>query len=266
MQQALLNATKIELNSKTSVEVNKTLNDIKERISSLQNLIENGVQTLLKMEIDCFTKLNYTVCADIIEGHEAFRYILQDVAEHFAQEEYLQSLLNGRSSTLQVLQQKLLKVSSDIKVLSSQISKAEALDSAEVIDTTIKVGPGVANCPGTGQIKFAFDSKSVDEDCDDQNESINCVDVAIPDNSTSKNLWNVHSCSVDSELKSFNLFNNFTHLINSNQIKITASLLKVSVHRAWFDPSIFDIGHYTMVSYNAYPVANLVGGGRLRLL
>ena len=253
-QQALLNATKNELSSKTTAEINNTLQEIKRSLSDLRDLVKNGVDKLLHMEVECFTRVNLTVCADIINGHTAFRFLLQEVSEHFAQAEYLKSILEGRSDSVQEIERKLSKIFSDLITINAQITKAGKAETAESIDATTSTDTNVIGCPGAKQLKFAFDSRQVDTDlhCQESgNGTRNCIDIEVPINATSTNLWNIHSCPVDSELKSFKVFDNFTKLMNSVPVKISASLLKVTVNRRWFDRSIFEnVDHFTMVGIN----------------
>jgi len=52
-------------------------------------LIHNSGDRLLQIEVECFTRVNLTMCGVIINGHKAFREILQEITENFEQEEYL---------------------------------------------------------------------------------------------------------------------------------------------------------------------------------
>ena len=255
-KQALLNATNKELSSKTTADVNKTLNEISRSLSEIRTLINNGVQKLLHMEVECFTKVNLSVCETIIEGHAAFKSLLLELGEHFAQAEYLESILNGRPQVLQVIQQKLSEVESDIKLLDLQIKRAETAEASEHIEASTSIDPHTGSCPGVGQIKFTFNSHDFDsaEHCQEDPETGTdaCVDIAIPVNATDRNLWDMHSCFVDGDLKTFGAYDRFLRMMNSVPVKLTASLLKVNVHRPWFDISIFeDSDHFTMVSYIA---------------
>lgn len=214
-------------------------------------MIDNGVDKLLQMELECFTRVNLTVCAEIIDGHTAFQSLLQELAEHFMQSEYLSSILNRKTQVLQIIQDQLTTVNSKIKVLDSQISKRERVEAAEAIDASMSIDNEATSCPGVGQIKFTFDSQTVssEEYCEELHSGIDCIDVEVPANATNRDLWNVNSCTVDSALKSFKVFESFLQLMNSIPVKITASLLKVDVHRSWFDAAMFEnADHFTMVS------------------
>lgn len=257
-KKALLEATRSELNNKTSSDIERTQTDIERSLATIRRLIDNGVDKLLQMELECFTRVNLTVCAEIIDGHVAFRSLLEELAEHFMQSEYLNSILKRKTQVLQVIQDKLSEVNSEIKILESQNSKREREEAAEAIDSSTSSNNEATSCPaGVGQIKFTFDSQSINsqEYCQEQSQDTNinqvdCIDLEVPANATSKDLWNVNSCTVDSELKSFKVLDSFVTLMNSIPVKITASLLKVDVHRPWFDSSLFEnADHFTMVSY-----------------
>lgn len=228
------------------------MHQIEDSLSTLRELVQNGTNVLLQMEVDCFTRINLTTCGEIIEGHTAFRNVLQEVAEHFAQAEYLESILNGRFSSIKVIETKLLEVASEIKILDARITRMNQIEIADSIDKSTSSDPDTTSCPGIGQIMFAFDSKDIDycsPEYTNSADQLKCFDSEVPVNATRKSIWNVHSCSVDNELQSFGSFENFSEVMNSNPVKITASLLKVSVQRPWYDISIFkDTNHFTMVS------------------
>ena len=250
-KQALLNATSVELNSVTNDEINRTLEVLAEKKSDLLRLVQNGVDKLLQMEVECFTRVNLTVCGEIIDGHAAFREILQEITEHFEQAEYLESILRGRENTLPVLNEKLSKVKQDLQSVSSEIVNADRREIAEDIDASTSSDYEVASCPALGQIKFTFDSQlkvaEIQQQCPSQKPK--CLDFRVPVNATLRSLWDVHSCTVDSELDAFNQFRNFTFLMNSVPVKFTASLQKVEVKRSWLDMDIFrETKHFTMVT------------------
>ena len=250
-----------ELNSKTSDSVNQTLYSIHNNLADLRVLIDRGVEKLLHMEVECFTKVNLTVCGDIIGGHTAFRSLLEDISEHYAQAEYLKSILEGKSKAVSTIQEKLVEVHSELQHEEAMIERAERFETAASIDMSTSTDADVSSCPDRGQIRFMFDSRSVDsgEYCEGyadeeweeggDGEASDCLDVEIPADSANNDLWNVHSCPVESELRSFGLLQNFSQLMNSVPLKISASLQRVKVHRPWFQASIFeDNEHFTIVS------------------
>jgi len=247
-KRALLTATDVELSSKTSADVNRTLNQISSSLLHIRQLIANGVDKLLQMEVECFTRVNLSVCNEIINGHAAFRFLLQELAGHFAQAEYLESILRGRPQVIKVIREKLLEVQSGIEILEAKINETTELEAGEIVDlSTSSDIPEVTSCPGVGQIKFTFDSTEVDSDCRDDIDDA-CFDIAVPINASSRHLWNVESCTIDSELKSYGMFESFVKLMNSVPFKVTASLMAVNVRRPWFDVSLFeDSDHFTMV-------------------
>jgi len=206
------------------------------------------------MEVECFTKVDLTTCGDIVGGHTAFSNLLEDVADHHAQAEYLQSILLGRSNAIRVINQKLLDVASQLSALETMIDAKEESEMAQSLEVGTNDGIDISSCPESGLIKFIFDARSVDTDfCQEEefldDEEVECVDFELPVNASDKSLWNVHSCSIESKLQSFGLLENFTRMMNSVPIKISASLQKVEVHRSWFQPGIFeDSEHFTIVS------------------
>lgn len=252
-KKALLNATNIELSSKTSTDVRNILNDIERSRAKLAQLINNGVEKLLQMEVECFTRVNLSLCEMIVEGHVAFKSLLQDLSEHFAQAEYLESILNGRPQLLSVIREKLDQVDTELQALQVRITNTEKAEAAENIDISTRIDTETVSCSGIGRIKFAFDSEDIDTaqycQANTNTDTENCVDVQVPVNATKTNLWNVRSCYVDSDLETYGRHDSFVKMMNSIPMKIAASLLKVNVHRSWFDPSIFEESeHYTMVS------------------
>jgi len=251
-KQALLNATSAELNNITNDEINRRLNILAEKKSELMKLVQNGVDRLLQMEVECFTRVNLTVCGEIINGHAAFREILQEITEHFEQAEYLESILRGRENTLPVLNEKLSKVRQDLQSITSEIVIADRREIAEDIDASTSSDYEMASCPALGQIKFTFDSQlkaaGIQEQCLGRNK---CLDfrVPIPINATLRSLWDVHSCTVDSELDAFSQHKKFISLMNSVPVKVTASLQKVEVKRSWLDMDLLrETKHFTMVN------------------
>lgn len=250
-QQTLLNATSAELNNVTSTEIDERLAIITEKKNELLKLVQNGVDRLLQMEVECFTRVNLTICGEIIEGHTAFREILQEITEHFEHAEYLESILRGRENTLPVLNSKLNAVEQELQVMSAQIINADRQEIAEDIDASTSSDHDLASCPALGQIKFTFDSQTkaaeIQNRCNSRSDE--CLDIRVPVNATTRSLWDVHSCAVDSELKSFQQLEKFTTLMNSVPVKVTASLQKVEVKRSWLDINIFEENnHFTMVS------------------
>ena len=201
--------------------------------------------------MECFAAVNLTVCGEIEDGHTAFRYLLEELADHYAQADYLDSILKQKSEVVKLLNQKLTQVGVDIDGLEKQITATSKRETSQAIDSSTSSETDVTSCPGVGQIKFSFDSQNYDIDSYCQNlasENANCADVEVPLNVSDRDLWDVHSCSVDSELRSFNKYEDFKNLMNSIPVKVTASLLKVKVERPWFDPSIFEKSDfYTMV-------------------
>ena len=259
-----MNATQQELSSQTNQDVEDILNLIKKKLDVLRQTIQNAVDKILQLEVDCFTMVNVTACAEISNGNSYFRFVLQETAEHFSQAGYLESLLRSRNETIQILADKLASVATEIKALEEMIEAAEQKELGELVSPMAGSTQETVSCPETGHIHFTFDSKSVfidpelcnllnteNADPDKLQNFLKCSDdgVTIPVNITRRPLWNLESCAVDNELMAFKLLSNFTKLMNSVQSKVTASLLKVDIQRPWFDSSLFDDGdHFTMVS------------------
>ena len=102
------------------------------------------------------------------------------------------------------------------------------------------------SCPEKGKIHFTFDTEDtivtpylylcngatkLDQDGRQEGNLPFCPDDCIPVNFSQSTLWNLVSCSVDNQLQAFGLYDNFTQLMNSAQVKITTSLSKVDIHR-----------------------------------
>ena len=254
-KQALLNATNKELSSKTSADVTRILNEIQTSRDKLGVMINNAVDKLLQMEVECFTRVNLSMCEVIMEGHVAFKSLLQDLSEHFAQSEYLQSILNGRPQLLKVLQQTLSEIDTEMKALQVRIASTGKAEAAEEINSNTRIDTETVSCPEVGQMNFAFRSDEVDtsEVCDEDSDEEICMHVEVPINATKRNLWNVESCFVDNDLVAFGTYDSFVTMMNSISMKVSASLLKVGVQRSWFDESLFEESeHYTMVSETCY--------------
>lgn len=259
-EQALLNASKNELKNITSEDIKHTLEQINGSIADLDTKVKNAVDKLLQYEIECFTSVNASACDMIINGHTAFKLILDKIAEHFEQASYLQSLLNSREESIDVIERKLQTSATQINILNSKIKAAELLQIEKDIDLSSNNNIETRSCPEAGKIHFTFDTKHTTIDsyaCSDASDSQNkeeeklpyCHDERIPVNVSQHMLWNVASCSVDHQLRAFGLYDNFTRLMNSAPAVLTASLSKVDIHRPWFDKTIFsDWEHFTMVS------------------
>ena len=253
-----MNAAKNDLANQTNEDVNASLDKIKVIMETLHERVKNAVDRLIQMEVECFAKVNLTVCGNIIDTHTAFKLLLNDVAEHYEQAAYLESILNGRTEALSVLLRKLGEIASSIKSLDKQISAAEDAETSETIDITTgkEVDPLVSiSCKEAGKIQFSFHTSLFDADeslCEVEGEdSRNCSDVRIPLNATQSPLWSVHSCALDDDLVALDsdVLSTFHSEMNSLEAEIGALLLRVDIIRPWLDPDIFmDSNIYTMVS------------------
>ena len=263
-EQALLSASRSELSNITSEDIKYTLDLINRSIADLDKKVNNAVDKLLQYEIECFTSVNASACELIISGHTAFKQILDKIAEHFEQANYLQSLLNRRNESLSVIDQKLLNTASQIKVLDANIRTAELRQIEMDMDLSSNNNIETRSCPEKDKIHFTFNTEDTAPHsyvCNDATEPEQdkqdgkgenlpyCSDDRIPVDISQSMLWNLASCSVDNQLQAFGLYDNFTKLMNFAQAKVTASLSKVEIHRTWFDETIFgDWEHFTLVS------------------
>lgn len=259
----MLNASRDELNNITSEDIKYTLEQINKSVAELDRQVQNAVDKLLQYEIECFTSVNASACDMIVNGHTAFKRILDKIAEHFEQASYLQSLLESREESILVIDQKLQSTATRIIALDAKIKAAELKQIEVDIDLSSNNNIEARSCPEQGNIHFTFDTSYVKLDssvCSDMSYAANegsvelpyCRDERVPVNVSQFMLWNVESCSVDNQLHAYGLYKNFTQIMNSSPAKVTASLSKVDIHRPWFDENIFrDWEHFTMV-YKCY--------------
>ena len=252
-----MNATKNDLANKTNEDVNDSLDKIKAIMQTLRGRVKNAVDRLIQMEVECFAKVNLTICADIFNTHTAFKLLLNDIAEYYEQAAYLESILNGRDEALSVLLQKLSEIATGIKSLDNQISTAEDAETSGIIDlaTGRQADPlASTTCVEAGKIQFSYHTSSETDELtcsSDTNSSQYCSDVRVPLNATQSPLWSVHSCAIDDDLAPFDeILPKFHTVMNTIETEITASLQRVDIVRPWLDQNILlDSNHYTMVSF-----------------
>lgn len=261
-QQALLSASRKELHNITSKDIIYTLEKINASLVNLGKTVKNAVDKMTQFQIECFTRVNASACDIITSGQNAFKFILERIAEHYEQAAYLEAILNSRNESIIVIGQKLDEISRQISILDSRIEEANR----EVIDKDADVAANdnfeVKSCPTTwGKMLFTYETEStvLDEitcsgkvSVDVGNQTVPyCFDERIPVNTTKRLLWNLASCSVDLQVKAFDTYRDFVALMNTATSKISASLTKVDIKRAWFDEAIFrDWEHFTFVSVN----------------
>jgi len=124
-------------------------------------------------------------------------------------------------------------VRQDLQSITSEIVNSDRREIAEDIDASTSSDHEMASCPALGQIKFTFDSRLKAAGIEEQ-----CL----------RRLWDVHSCTMDSELDAFRQHEKFISLMNSVSGKVTASLQKVDVKQSWLDMEIpRKTQHFTMV-------------------
>ena len=235
----------------------RTLQQIKISLNNLHEMVRNAVNKVIQMEVQCFTRVNLTVCGEIINGHTAFRHLLQEIAEHYNQVNYLESLVNGRTENIQTLRQKISEVESDLKLLEIKFNAAKLQEGRELAEDLTSITMDAISCPENGKIHFMFDSQNPQFDssmCTEEDEANKfqneyCHDSRVPINTTMRPLWNLNSCTVDNELMKFNVKQNFSLLMNSAPAKLRVTLSKVNIQRPWLDTTILkDSRHYTIVS------------------
>ena len=86
-QIASLNATMVSLYSQSDEEVQNEMENITQKLQELNQMVEMGVGVLQQMELSCFMKLDIAACQNISDGRSAFHFLLQEVAERYAQVE-----------------------------------------------------------------------------------------------------------------------------------------------------------------------------------
>ena len=259
-EQALLNASREQLNDITSEDIKYTLEQISKSVADLDIKVQNAVDKLLQYEIECFTSVNISACDVIVNGQAAFERVLDKITEYFEQASYLQSLLKSREDSVIIVNKKLQNSAVQIEALDAKIQAAKLQQIEKDIDMASYNNIETKSCPSDGKVLFTFDSSNVMIDssaCSDivrsqqleGEEHPYCADERVPVNISESILWSVASCSVDNQLHDFGLYSNFTRLMNSAPAKVTASLSKVDIHRPWFDDNIFKHWeHFTMVS------------------
>ena len=209
------------------------------------------VKDLLHNEIYCFTGASSDACSAINNGYTGFRYALDQIAEHFAQVDYLESVLTASSSDgyYDIIDSKLAIIASNLTVLDSKIAMAEQKEQKQALDiSTSHSTPTLNTCADCDAVKFTFNSETVQGGCG--NGTISCDYHMVPLDALNRNMWDIRSCAVDNELKSFGLYNGFVEQMHGTEFYVTVSLKKVVVNRPWFDVNLFkDKDKYKMVCY-----------------
>ena len=250
-QQALMNAAKNDLAKRPYDDVNISLIKINDILETLHERVRNAVDTLMQMEVDCFTKVDLVVCGEIANTHAAFKVLLSDVAEYYEQAAYLESILNGRIEVLPVFLEKLGNVAGRVKSLDKQISAAKKAETRDSIDITTggQVDP-LAHTTGeeAGKTEFSFRTSMSGIDdlfCENEAEDIQeCTDIRIPPLATQSPLWSIYSSAVDPASADM-----LHDTLSSVEMEIRATLQKVDIVRPWLNPDILmDPNIYTMVS------------------
>ena len=260
-QYGLLNASRNELHNITSKDILYTLEKINSSLQNLSKTVNNAIDKMMQFQIECFTQVNASACGIITSGENAFKFILDRMAEHYEQADYLESVLKSRNESIIVLGEKLNDIARQITLLDSMIDKAERKKIEMDADVAAKENFETKSCPTAwGKTLYTYESEHTvldDVTCsgkvavDVGNNTMvpYCLDERIPVNTSKRSLWNLCSCSVDYHTKGFGRYDNFVSLMNTAPSKVSATLTKVDVKRAWFDEAIFeDWEHFSLVS------------------
>ena len=269
-QYALLNASRNELHNITSKDILYTLEKINSSLENLGVTVKNAIDKLMQYQIECFTQVNATACEIITGGQTAFKFIIDKIAEHFEQAAYLQAILDSKNESIIVMGNKLDEITREIDILNSKIETAERERIDKDADVMANTNFDVNSCPTAwGRTLFTYESDhtvldpvtcsgKVAVDVGNNTMVPYCLDERIPVNTSERLLWNLASCSVDLQTKAFHRYKDFIMLMNTAPSKVSASLTKVNIKRAWFDEAIFrDWEHFTVVSMTYYCITLL---------
>ena len=264
-QYALLNASRNELHNITSKDIQYTLEKINSSLENLSKTVKNAIDKLMQYQIECFTQVNASACKIITSGETVFKFVLDKIAEHYEQASYLQAVLDSRNESIIVIGEKLDKITGQMDFLDAKIQTAERERIDKDADVAANINFDAKSCPTAwGRTLFTYESDhtALDAVTCSGKVAVNvgnntmvpyCLDERIPVNTSRRLLWNLASCSVDLQTKSFHRYKAFITLMNTASSKISASLTKVDVKRAWFDEAIFrDWEHFTVVSIHTY--------------
>ena len=270
-QYGLLNVSRNELHNITSKDILYTLKKINSSLEDLGRTVRNAVDKLMQFQIECFTQVNASACAIITSGETAFKFIIDKIAEHYEQAAFLEAILNSRNESIIVIGDKLDEIERQMDVLDSKIEKAERERIDKDADLAANANFDVKSCPTSwGKTLYTYESEHTvldDTTCsgkvavDVGNNTMipYCLDERIPVNTSERLLWNLASCSVDLQTKAFGRYDDFITLMNTVPSKISASLTKVNIKRAWFDEAIFrDWEHFTVVSMKFVDILNCI--------
>lgn len=263
-QYKMLNASRNELHNITSNDILYTLDKINASLLYLDEKVNNAIDKLMQFQIECFTQVNATACKIITTGENVFKFIIDKMAEHYEQAAYLESVLQSRNLSIIMLDEKLIGIERQINALISMIDLAERDNIERNADLTSRENFAAKSCPTAWEkTLFTYESdKTILDDVicsgkvtvDIGNDTMvpYCPDERIPINSSKRLLWNLASCSVDNHAKGFGRYNDFVSLMNTAKSKISATLTKVDIQRAWFDEAIFrNWEYFSFVSINA---------------
>ena len=260
-QYSLLEASQNELHNITSKDILYTLEKINSSVQDLSKKVNNAIDKLMQFQIECFTQVNPNACRIITSGENAFNFILDKMAEQYEQADYLESVLKSRNRSIAVIGQKLSDIRSQMNVLVSMVDMAERKEIERDTDLIARDNFEAKSCPAVwGKTFFTYESEDTildDVTCsgevaiDTGNNTMvpYCLDERIPIDTSKRLLWHMASCSVDYHAKGFGRYKDFVSLMNTAKSKISATLTKVDIKRAWFDETIFgNWEHFSIVS------------------
>ena len=252
-QQSMLLLIK-DMDNENSDQLNNSISNIEQNLVALQQSANSTMETLLEKEANCYTAMNASACSEINNFYTNFRYTMDHLAEHYAQVDYLKSLLvNNFSHTVEsLIVTKSKEIEHQLMTLDAKISVAVSVERKEMLDTkSAHKSPLVNSCSDDDEIKFSFSSSSVSVPSSSSCAEIsdNCSYLMVPPGALENSLWGVQSCSVDSALKSLSLYERLMDQMRNASFYVTASLTKVMIERPWFDTNLFEeTQKYKMVS------------------
>ena len=118
-------------------------------LQDLRRSVTNAFDKLTQFQIECFTQVNTSACKIISKGENAFKFILDKIAEHYEQAGYLKSVLNSRNESIVVIGEKLVDIAGESQALDSMIHHAEQKCIDRDADTSTKETFEAKGCPST---------------------------------------------------------------------------------------------------------------------
>ena len=235
------------------------LDQVKNSLTLLHTSANDTLKAITKSESDCYTGTNVSACDAMNSQYTNFRFTLDRMTDHYAQVEYLRSAIYSEPIDIDVIDRRLAKLSTQIRSLEAQIQASDFAEREKELELrTSHVVP--TTCTDPEHTRFTFDSKTADSNYDCSNFiPVGSSYWMVPPQVLTRNVWDVRSCEVDDELRSYivpdafssqdkNLYDEFKKEIDNADFNITASLTKVRIERPWFDLHLFtEPNKYDMV-------------------